>query len=382
MLTQDNNTSTEFACAPSLRVSAVGVALFCLHCNSLWDPWFVSRCPPELSCEPDMTMKVPVQTPSDLASSDLAQTPALKWNAEPNPGGKNELYHVWADSARSAWAVGTAGTILARQTAGNWVIETAGISSDLYGVVGLSGSSVWAVGDTPGAWRRDRASGKWLADQSGLILGPQGALWSITTGAAAGELWAAGEDGKVWHRTGSPDASGSWQSEQALPSGVTVFGIAYADGAVFAVGQRGYVAVRKYTLEGVRWQAPYQYPELAGKTAGRDDGLYGVSAYDRNTAVAVGSKSLLCRYVGGQWAQPQIINPSGDEFSAVWGTSLGRVWAAGYDGLIVRVEGSTVTELRSDSNQSLYGTHGRSDTDIFAVGSSFGGFSLVLHGQP
>lgn len=391
MHARDNNAFAELAFAQRLRISTVGVALFCLQCTSLWDPWFVNRCPSALTCEPDMAMKAPVQAPSDFALSDLAQrtfdiallpAPTLKWIAEPNAGGKNTLYHVWADSASSVWAVGTSGIILARQSAGSWTTETAGTAGDLYGAFGLSGNGVWAVGDTPGAWRRDRMSGNWLADQSGLVLGPQGVLWSITTGAVAGELWAGGDDGKVWHRTGSPAASGSWQSEQALPSGVAVFGIAYADGTVFAVGQRGYVAVRKDSGGGARWQAPYQYPELVGKTLGRDDGLYGVSAYDRDTAVAVGSKSLLCRYMAGQWMLPQTIDPSGDEFNAVWGTSVGRVWAVGYGGLIVRVEGSIVTELRSDPNLSLYGIHGRSDTDVYAVGSSLGGFSLILHGQP
>lgn len=333
-----------------------------------------------------MTMKAPVEAPSDLAGLlfdfALLPGPTLKWFAEPNPGGKNELYHVWVDDASPAWAVGAAGTILARQPAGSWMTETAGTVGDLYGVVGLSGSSVWAVGDSPGAWRRDRASGKWIADQTGLVLNPQGSLWSITTGATAGELWAGGDDGKVWHRTGSPNASGTWQSEQALPSGVSVFAIAYADDTVFAVGQRGYVAVRKDTGGGPRWLAPYQYPELAGKTGVRDDGLYGVSAHDRYTAVAVGSKGLLCRYQGGQWTRPQTIDPNSTEFTGVWGSSPVRVWAAGSNGLIVRVEGSVATRLRNDPNQLLIGIDGRSDADIYAVGSSLGGFSFILHGQP
>ncbi len=326
------------------------------------------------------------QPPPDLSRpGDLAQPPApsLKWLAEANAGGKNELYHVWAGSGTQAFAVGTAGTVLSRQTTANWSSETTGITGDLYGVSGIAGGSVWVVGDSPGAWRRDAATGRWLADQTGLALGPQGALWAVVTGAAAGELWAGGEDGKVWHRTGSPTASGTWQSEPALPSGITVFGISYADGAVFAVGQRGYAAVRKDSGGGARWQTAFQYPALSGKTMGRDDALYGVQGFDRNSAVAVGSKGLLVRYTGGAWQPtPQSIDANANEFNSVWGTSPGRVWAVGYDGLIVRLDGTTPTELRSDGNQSLYGVFGRSESDIFAVGSSFGGFSLILHGQP
>lgn len=322
----------------------------------------------------------------DLGPPDLSQPPnppSLKWFAEPNPGGQKELYHVWTGSGTQVFAVGAGGTILSRQASGSWSAESAGTSSDLYSVFGIPGGSVWATGDNPGAWRRDAATGKWLADQMGLTLGPQAAVWSVATGGAAGELWAGGEDGKVWHRTGSPTASGSWQSEQALPSGVTVFGIAYADGAVFAVGQRGYVAVRKDTGGGARWQRAYQYPALSGKTMGRDDALYGVFGFDRDTAVAVGSKGLLVRYSGGTWQpMPQTIDANANEFNGVWGTAPGRVWAVGYSGLIVRIDGTTPTELRNDPNQNLNGIFGRSESDIYAVGSSFGGYSLILHGQP
>ena len=319
-------------------------------------------------------------TPTDLA---LPPPPSLKWAAEPNPSGKNELYHVFTGSGTQVLVVGAAGTVLSRQASGAWTAEASGTTSDLYGVFGIPGGSAWATGQNPGAWRRDGNSGKWLPDQMGLALGPQSTLWAVTTGATAGELWAGSDEGKVWHRTGSPLANGSWQSEQALPAGVTIYGIAYSDGAVFAVGQHGYAAVRKDTGSGARWQPAFQYSALAGTTMGHDDGLYGVFAFDRSTAVAVGSKGLLVRYTGGTWQPaPQTIDPNGNEFNAVWGTAPGRIWAVGYDGLIVRVDGTTPTTLRTDNNQSLYGIFGRSDSDIYAVGSSLGGFSLILHGQP
>ncbi|HRI53542.1 MAG TPA: hypothetical protein PLW65_25535 [Pseudomonadota bacterium] len=325
--------------------------------------------------------------PADLAGppADLAvpPTPTLKWAAEPNPSGKNELYHVWTGSGTQVLVVGSAGTALLRQSTGSWTAEATGTTSDLYGVFGIPGGSVWATGQNPGAWRRDGNSGKWLPDQGGLALGPQATVWAVTTGATAGEVWAGSDDGKVWHRTGSPLANGSWQSEQALPAGVTIYSVAYSDGAVFAVGQHGYAAVRKDTGSGARWQPAFQYSALAGTTMGHDDGLYGVFSFDRNTAVAVGSKGLLVRYTAGAWqTAPQTIDPGGNEFNAVWGTAAGRVWAVGYEGLIVRVSGATATTLRTDNNQSLYGIYGRSESDIYAVGSSLGGFSLILHGQP
>jgi hypothetical protein len=35
-----------------------------------------------------------------------------------------------------------------------------------------------------------------------------------------------------------------------------------------------------------------------------------------------------------------------------------------------------------DGNQSLYAIFGSSEADIYAVGVSFGGYSLILHGTP
>jgi hypothetical protein len=327
--------------------------------------------------------------PLDLTSppppADMTQTPlpTLKWLAEPNDAGKNELYHVWTGAPAQALVVGAGGTVLARQPSGSWSAESAGTQKDLYGVFGIPGGSVWAVGQSPGAWRRDGMSGKWSADQSGLVLSPQATVWAVATGATPGELWAAGEGGQVFHRTGGAGSSGSWQSEAALPAGMTVYSVAYADGAVYAVGQRGYVAVRKDTGSGARWQPAFQYQALSGANMGHDDALYGVFALDRNTAVAVGSKGLLVRYVGGAWqAAAQTIDASGNEFNGVWASAPGRVWAVGYNGLIVRVEGSTQTQLHMDANQSLYGIYGRSESDIYAVGVSFGGFGLILHGTP
>ena len=325
--------------------------------------------------------------PADLAGppADLTVSPppSLKWTPEANPGGVKALFDVWVGSGPQVLAVGAGGLVLARQGTGTWVAEAGGLTSTLYSVFGLPGSGVWATGDSPGAWRRDSATSKWLPDQQGLNLRPNETLWSVATGAVAGELWAGGDDGKVWHRLGGPAASGTWTSEPALPSGIPVTSVAYADGAVFAVGQRGWVAVRKDSAAATRWQTAVQYPALGTMAMGHYDGLYGVWGFDRNTAVAVGSKGLLVRFTGGAWQPaPQTIDPGGNEFNGVWGTAPGRLWAVGYNGLIVRIDGPTATQLHSDGAQSLYAIFGRSDSDIYAVGSGIGGASLILHGQP
>lgn len=327
---------------------------------------------------PDMTMP-----PGDMAMppGDMAMPlpPTLKWMAETNTGGRQELYDVWTGSGTQAWAVGQGGTILSRQATGSWTTESAGTTQDLYSIYGLSGSSVWATGANPGAWRRDNGTGKWAEDRMGLALTPQASVWSVTTGATPGELWAGSNDGKVWQRTGAANTNGTWAAEQALPAGNIVYSVAYADGVVFAVGERGYVAVRT----GTKWSTPYQYSALAGSTMGRSDALYGVWAADKNTAFAVGSHGLLVRYSSGIWqTMPQKIDDQANELNGIWGTSASRIWAVGYNGLIIRVDGTTANVLRRDTSQNLFGIFGRSESDIFAVGVGAGGQSLILHGTP
>ncbi len=318
--------------------------------------------------------------PADLSGppADMTVTPppSLKWTPETNPGGLKPLYDVWIGSGTQVLAVGTGGLVLSRQPGGTWMPENSGTTSVLYSAFGIPGSGVWATGQNPGAWRRD-TMGRWQPDQQGLMLGMDATLWSVTTGAAAGELWAGGEDGKVWHRQGSATANGMWTSEQALPAGIAVTSVAFADGAVFAVGKKGYASIRKDSAAMTPWQTPVQIAAL------NTLGLYGVWGFDRSTAVAVGSKGLLVRCTGGTWqTTTQTIDGSGNEFNGVWGTAASRVWAVGYSGIIVRVDGATATQLRNDSNQSLYGIFGRSDADIYVVGGGTGGSSLILHGQP
>ncbi len=109
----------------------------------------------------------------DMATPPL---PTLKWLAEPNQGGMHELYQVWTGSPPAVWTVGAGGTVLARQSDTKWTAENANIQSDLYGLFGIPGGSLWAVGQSPGAWRRD-GSGQWSADQSGLNIGNQATVW-------------------------------------------------------------------------------------------------------------------------------------------------------------------------------------------------------------
>lgn len=318
-------------------------------------------------------------TPPDLSGppGDMTSPPTtLKWRPETS-GARAGLYGVWAGGTTQAFIVGENGTILSRQGDGSWRTDPSGTMVTLNSVAGVAGSGLWAVGQSPGAWRRD--SMKWNQDIAGLNLGTGGELLAVAVGASAGELWAGDRDGRVWHRTGPASGSGTWQTpEQVFPTGQIVYGIASAGGAVFAVGDSGRVARRPDSLPGTAWKQ-FQYQALP---TGDPFTLNAAFAFDKDTAVAVGTGGQLVRYSGGAWqSTPQVIDSQKTELFGVWGMRSDRVWAVGNSGLIVRVEGTRTTELARTGPQSLYSIFGRSESDIFAVGFAMGN-GLILHGTP
>lgn len=317
--------------------------------------------------------------PADLSQppADMGPAPTLRWRNETVNGVRQPLYDVWAGGGVVV-AVGSGGTSILRQGDSTWKAEMTGTTVALNGISGFAGTSAWAVGAAPGAFRR-AAAGGYTADSGGLNLGAQLELLSVTSGATAGELWAGGKSGGVFRRTGSAAAAGTWQGpEQALPGGQQVNGIASAGGAIFAVGDNGNVAVRKDGMAGTAWQT-YKFGDVMGQPIK----FTAVWAFDRDNAVAVGSNGRLARYSSGSWQATTLeIDTGRRELNGVWGTAPDRLWAVGYNGLIVRVDGTRSTQLNLSMPDSLYAIYGLSDADIYVVGEGPGGSSLVLHGQP
>ena len=117
---------------------------------------------------------------------------------------------------------------------------------------------------------------------------------------------------------------------------------------------------------------------------GRADALYGVFASSADSAVAVGTKGLAVRYATGSWKPGTVkIDPTSNEFNAVWTSASVRSYAVAYNGLVVRLDSNLgATQLRTDGTQSLYGIFGTSETDIYIVGVRNTGEALILHGTP
>jgi hypothetical protein len=309
--------------------------------------------------------------------------PYLSWTEEAAPAGvNNQLFDVWIDpSGDPVVAVGENGTFLSR-TGGMWKAESlsVGMTASLVdGAFGFPGGAVFAAGQQPyGVWRRDPGGSTWIADQMGINTTGKG-FWCVTSGQNPGEIWAGDNDGKVWHRTGSMTSGGTWTSEPALPGGIGVYAIAYADGAVFAVGDAGNVAVRKDSAAGTPWVQT----KITGNFTSFD-WFNGVWAFDRSTAVAVGTNGTLIRYQNGQWDATALkIDPvNNSEMTAVWGLNSSRVWVASKNGAVLRVDGATTYRLYQKPGVPLQSIFGLSETNIYAVGGNANQPSFIVHGAP
>jgi len=125
-----------------------------------------------------------------------------------------------------ALVVGEQGNVQ-RQTAAGWIQFAQGLSEDLFGVVGFSGSSAWAVGSGGVSYRLETAG--WRPFETGTS-----AALRTVTGASASDAIAAGDDGVLLR------FDGRWRP---LESGVksTLRASARAGGATYVTGDGGVV---------------------------------------------------------------------------------------------------------------------------------------------
>jgi hypothetical protein len=306
--------------------------------------------------------------------------PLIVWRQEMPPASANSpLQDVWARTLGSTGdfvvAVGSNGVALTK-TGATWTSELSNTNSLLGGVFGESSGTLVAVSQspTPGAFRRDVNMGTatWTKEAGAAPAGK--GFWSVTAGAAAGEYWACDDDGKVWHRTLNTMMQPVWASEQAL--GAACYGIAQAGGAVFAVGDTGYVGYRRDSNMGTAWVQSQVTNGLSGS-----DWLQGIWAFDANTAVAVGTSGTLVRFQDGTWSTSAIkIDTNNTELFGVWGMTPSKVWVVGRNGLILRVDNNTVYKLYSKQGTDLFAIFGLSETNLYAVGGAANQPSFLLHG--
>jgi hypothetical protein len=304
---------------------------------------------PQPAPEPALTVTADLFAVASVAADDVYVAGATgtllhydgTWAAETSPT-TNDLSSIWATSGGRAWAVGAAGTILRRDTAG-WHTVASPTSNDLNGVWAAADDDAWAVGSKDvlhwdgAAWTLAYASPHRL-----------NAVW----GRAANDVWAVGSghepdgdyasillhwDGSTWTESflcnpeGTRFASGGWNSTL-----VDVMGA--ADGSLWSTGSCG--------------------PGAAQMAIG----------YVADTR-------------SGSWGEATDAEPYADyhHLRTIWASSRTDVWAASSNSYpqpddgpptILHFDGTTWTPSSDASTVDVFDLSGTSSTDVWAVGKA------------
>jgi len=104
-------------------------------------------------------------------------------------------------------------------------------------------------------------------------------------------------------------------------------------------------------------------------------GLYDIWGTAADTIFAVGYDGTILRYDGTDWS---VITTGGETpawLNAIWGTSGSSVYTSGTDGALLHFDGSAWSVIPTRSVEDLWDVWGFSDTSIYCVGSG----GTVLH---
>ena len=357
--------------------------------------------------------------------------------ARRNPGSDNYLVAVSADSTTDAWTVGhfvnaTTGatqTLTLHWSSGSWTRvpspnpggKDANDTNELFGVVALSPTDAWAVGNS---------SAGLSGPGRGLIIHWNGARWKKATNPCSAadcflqavsadsqsDVWAVGEifvghraqsvvlhwDGISWSRTPSP--------ERAFLQGVH----AESPTDVWAVGYRQKETTDTFFTVAMHWDGMSwtrtPTPNPAGTGLNAENFLMGVSGSDTD-ALAVGSfrvdgvtRTLSLHWTGLRWTRVRTPNPgrvsggSVNELNGVAALSSTDAWAVGDASngsrgwvrtLILHWDGGSWAKVKSPNPSGsqfpgvsrLYGVSADTARDAWAVGSfrnQAGGYDTVI----
>jgi hypothetical protein len=347
-------------------------------------------------------------------------TAAAPRSAYPAVGGR--LYSVAAISGDDVWAVGLDGSgSLAVHWNGSTWSEFDNTSTGYYiGVAGSSADDVWAVGGTnwfsPTYTLAEHWNGKsWTQVPTPSPAG--GGLFSDVVATSASNAWAVGEagpgpgipspttpliehwNGKTWaiQKYQVPAAGGQFTSVAAT-SPTNAWAVGYTGEASEGTGQQTLIE----HWNGKTWTR-VPSPDVAGASAST---LQSVTVISADDAWAVGSadvgahRSTLILYWNGQdWTQIPSPTPGGDaQLLSVTFSYTHNIWAVGITNptqcghgpqcqtLIehwnsIRGKWSVIPSPNPPSAylNVLWGVSAASRTDVWAVGTTDYGSTLIVH---
>ncbi|WP_422368166.1 hypothetical protein [Pelagibius sp.] len=221
-----------------------------------------------------------------------------------------------------------------------------------------------------GLWNDAAAGALYACGEEGVVLRFDGVRWEALPPAGAlglhclcdagdGGLLAAGQLGEIHHFDGT-----TWRKHFDLHVDVTILSLwAGGAGEVFAVGDEGLVL----HWDGASWER---------MTSGTKSALYGLWGRDPEHLLAVGDFGMILRWNGARW----------DEFHAgtenflfdVWGDGLDNIFIVGLSGTIGHFDGRRWALTPARARSDLLAISG-GEGGVFAVGA--GGTALHHAGR-
>lgn len=240
---------------------------------------------------------------------------------------------------------------------GDFESISTGVTHTIYGMWGLSGGSIYAVG-SQGALFHYAGSG-WTQqaafadkDLRGIWGLDGGRIWTVGYQGAAGHF-----DGLSWQVTpqfsGSPNLNAVFAAEGSGPG----------DEQVWAVGTSG---IYQYAVQGGQkgWKKYYPSPYF---------NAWSIHGSDKDHIWAVGYGGKIAMWDGKVWSNQ--VSSTAIGLRGVWAVSDKSVYAVGEAGQILRYNGVKWTPMKSPVKSTLHAIWGHSDSDLWAVGTK----AVVVH---
>ncbi len=218
-----------------------------------------------------------------------------------------------------------------------------------------------------------------------------GALSTVTTwekvwGVSASEMFLMGEDGYVYTGNGS-----SWSATSSTVDLTWTMHSAWGAAAndVFFVGGQSdrlgidttwdtlgsVISVDTIPIADRPVMAHYDGSVFPEVPLDFEWGLYDIWGAAADTIFAVGYDGSIIRYDGSDWTVVATGGETPAWLNSVWGTSGTSVFTSGTNGALLHYDGTTWSSITTYSVEDLWDVWGFSDSSVFCVGSG----GTVLH---
>lgn len=288
--------------------------------------------------------------------------------------GLTSFYGVWGSGPNDVFAVGTGGVIF-HFNGTSWQQQPSGTTQKLDAVWGFSPTDVHAVGDNgvalhyngtawssagtlaatmQGLWG-SAPDDLWAVGKLGWTAHFDGTSWTSIKTVAKGDLWGvAGRSPSDVHAVGSSYLLYDGTSWKPFPTPITINAQwGFTNSLAFAVTSAGTIL----RFNGTGWST------MPSPMVGALYDIWGSSASD---LYAVGVNGNLLHYDGVAWSKV----PSGTSVTlyGIWGYR-GTIYAVGASGTILRNTGGGWMPMASGTAATLYDVHGTSNGRVFAAGT-------------